>query len=107
MSNIRKTNNIKIWVYNANNLNSIYKTFNSMQEAADYFNVDYRTILRHLDTNKSTIKNDKPVLFFSKNMSETVKNIKVKGVKNETQKLWVYKKINNALVLINKKSTYL
>jgi hypothetical protein len=32
--------------------------------AADHFNVDYRSILRHLDTNKATIRNDKLVLFF-------------------------------------------
>ena len=73
-----------------------------MQKAADHFNVDYRSILRLLDTNKASIKNDRLVLFFSKKLtSEDVKGIKVKNIKNETIKLWVYKKINNELVLIN------
>ena len=102
MSNLRKTNNCEVWVYYANNLESIYGTFNSMQKAADHFNVDYRSILRHLDTNKATIKNDKLVLFFSKKLTlEDIKNIKVENIKNETVKLWIYKKINNKLVLIN------
>ena len=65
LSSLRKTNNSEVWVYYANNLESVYGTFNSMQKAADHFNVDYRSILRHLDTNKATIKNDKLVLFFS------------------------------------------
>ena len=102
MSSLRKTNNCEVWVYDANNLESIYGTFNSMQKAADHFNVDYRSILRHLDTNKATIKNDKLVLFFSKKLTlEDIKNIKVENIKNETVKLWIYKKINNKLVLIN------
>ena len=40
-----------------------------MKKAADHFNVDYRSILRHLDTNKATIKNNKLVLFFSKKLT--------------------------------------
>jgi hypothetical protein len=102
MSSLRKTNNCEVWVYDTNNLESIYGTFNSMQKAADHFNVDYRSILRHLDTNKATIKNGKLVLFFSKKLTlEDIKNIKVENIKNETVKLWIYKKINNKLVLIN------
>lgn len=77
-----------------------------MQKAAEYFNVDYRYILRHLDTNKVTIKNGKLVLFFSKKLSlEEIKNIKVKSIKNEKVKLWIYSKKlknNSNLVLINK-----
>ena len=102
VSSLRKTNNCEIWVYDAKNLQSIYGVFNSMQKAADHFNVDYRSILRHLDTNKATIRNDKLVLFFSKKLDlEYIKGIKVENIKNETIKLWVYKKINNELVLIN------
>ena len=102
VSSMRKTNNCEVWVYDANNLESIYPSFNSMQKAADHFNVDYRSILRHLDTNKATIRNDKLVLFFSKKLDlEYIKGIKVENIKNETIKLWVYKKINNELVLIN------
>ena len=64
VSSLRKTNNCKVWVYDANNLESVYETFSSMQKAADHFNVDYRSILKHLYTFKATIKNDKLVLFF-------------------------------------------
>ena len=76
--------------------------FSSMKKAADYFNVDYRSILRHLDTNKATIKNNNLVLFFSKKLDlEYIKEIKVENIKNETIKLWIYKQINNKLVLID------
>lgn len=36
-----------------------------MKKAADYFNVDYRSILIHLDTELATIKDGKLVLLFS------------------------------------------
>lgn len=102
VSSLRKTNNCEVWVYDANNLESIYGTFNSMQKAADHFNIDYRSILKHLDTNKATLKNDKLVLFYSKKLSlEDIKGIKVEKIKNETVKLWIYNQINNILVLIN------
>lgn len=106
VSSLRKTNYCEKWVYDANNLQSIYGTFNSMQKAADHFNVDYRSILKHLDTNKATLKNDKLVLFYSKKLTlEYIKDIKISEgasqTKNETIKLWIYKQINNKLVLIN------
>ena len=105
MSSLRKTNNCEVWVYDANNIDSIYGTFSSMKKAADYFHVDYRSILRHLDTNKATLKNDKLVLFYSKKLTlEDINSIKVvlrQKFKNETIKLWIYKQINNKLVLIN------
>jgi hypothetical protein len=78
-----------------------------LQKAADYFNVNYRSILRHLDTKKITIKNGKLVLFFSNKLSlEEIKKIKVKSIKNENVNLWIYKKgleNNSNLVLINNK----
>ncbi len=36
ISNLRKTNNCEIWVYEANNLKSIYGKFTSMQKAARF-----------------------------------------------------------------------
>jgi hypothetical protein len=78
ISKLRKTNNCEVWVYEANNLESLYGTFNSMQKAADHFNLDYRTILKHLDTKKATIKKDKLVLFFSKKLTlEEIKKLKL------------------------------
>lgn len=107
ISNLRKTNNCEVWVYNAKNLDSIYGTFNSIKKAADHFNLDYRTILKHLDTNKATIKNDILVLFFSKKLTlEEIKKLKLNSIKpflkkGDTLRLWVYKKINSELILIN------
>lgn len=83
MSSLRKIRNVEVWVYDANNLELIIGNFQSMQKAADHFKVDYRTILRHLDTNKATIKNNKLVLLFSKKLTlEEIKNIKVKSIEN-------------------------
>lgn len=54
-----------------------------MLKAADHFNVDYRSILKHLDTFKATIKNDKLVLFFSTKLTlEAIKGIKIVNIKN-------------------------
>lgn len=62
VSSLRKTNNCEVWVYDANNLRSIYGTFYSMHKAADHFNIDNKSNLNHLDTNKATLKNNKLVL---------------------------------------------
>ena len=99
---LRKTNNLKVWVYDANNFNLNLGNFKSLQKAADNLNLDYRTIVRHLDTNKVTLKNGKLLLFFSKQLTlEEFNSIKFKNFKNETIKLWVYQKIDNNLILIN------
>lgn len=65
ISSLRKFNNNKVWVYNASTLEQISNTFGSMQKAADYFKVDYRSILNHLDTKLATLKGGKSVLLFS------------------------------------------
>lgn len=44
---LRKFNNLNVWVYDALTLELI-DSFSSMQKAADYFNVDYRSLLKHL-----------------------------------------------------------
>jgi hypothetical protein len=99
---LRKTNNLKVWVYDANNFNFNLGKFKSLQKAADNLNLDYRTIVIHLDTNKVTLKNGKLLLFFSKEFTlEEFNSIKFKNFKNETIKLWVYKKVDNNLILIN------
>lgn len=38
---LRKTNFCEVWAQDANNLDLIIETFQSMQKAAEYFNVDY------------------------------------------------------------------
>lgn len=46
-------------------LELISDVFSSMKKAADYFNVDYRSLLNHLDTKLATLKGGKLVLLFS------------------------------------------
>ena len=46
----------------APNLELLHESFNSMQKTAEYFNVDYRSILRHLDTKLATRKDGQLVL---------------------------------------------
>ena len=42
MSSLRKIRNVEVWVYDANNLELIIGNFQSMQKAADFYNVNYR-----------------------------------------------------------------
>lgn len=66
-----------------------------MQKAAEYFKVDYRSIQRHLDTNKVTLKDGKLVLFYSKELTiENIKELKIENKKNETINIWVYRNVN-------------
>nr|AMX22319.1 hypothetical protein [Cryphonectria parasitica] len=53
---LRKFNNNRVWAYSASTLELISDSFSSMQKAADYFKVDYRSILTHMDTNLATLK---------------------------------------------------
>ena len=84
-----------------------------MQKAADYFNVDYRSILNHLDTELATIKGGKLVLLFSHELTkrfatekESLLNNIQKAV-NVTVSVCVYKKVNDKLILLNdNKPTY-
>jgi len=105
----RKSRNINIWAYNGYTLELIKKVFTSAHNAALYFNVDYRSILVHMDTNKPTVKNGKRVFFFSRKLSELDKTGLSEKIKLSSNTfLWVYKKVDEKLLLINdKKPTYL
>lgn len=50
--------------------NLVSDVFSSMNKAADYINVDYRSLLKHLDTKLATLKGDKLVLLFSNELTE-------------------------------------
>lgn len=104
ISRLRKFNNNRIWAYNASTLELISDSFSSMQKAADYFKVDYRSILNHLDTNLATLKGGKSVLLFSNELSKPEKDLLLNNIKkavNETVSVWVYKSVNNKLILLN------
>jgi len=75
-----------------------------MQKAADYFNVDYRSILNHLHTELASIKGGKLVLLFSHDLTKPEKQSILSNAKkaiNATVSLWVYKKVNDKFILIN------
>lgn len=104
ISTLRKFNNNRVWAYNASTLELISDSFSSMQKAADYFKLDYRSILNHLDTNLATLKGGKSVLLFSNELSKAEKDLllnNIKKVVNETVSVWVYQNVNNKLILLN------
>nr|NP_074959.1 orf699 [Podospora anserina] len=88
-------NKIKVYAYNAITLDLINnEPFSSLSDTADYFNVNYRTITRHLDTKFATKQNNMSVYFFKKVVDS---NLKIELMK-QTDKLrytrseiWVYK----------------
>ena len=52
-----------------------------MKKAADYFNVDYRSLLNYLDTKLATVKGGKLVLLFSNELTELEKESLLNKVK--------------------------
>lgn len=75
--NLQLGNKIKVWAYNAKTLELINNSpFSSLLDAANYFNVDYRIIRRHLDTNKATMQNKTLVYFFKKEVDLTTEQKK-------------------------------
>lgn len=77
------------------------------KKTGDYFNVDYRAILSNLDTRSAVNKNGTLVYFFTSELStvesEELIN-KLTLTKNVTTAVWVYKKLDGNLVLINENS---
>jgi len=107
---LRKNRNVSIWAYNAYTFELITDVFTSAHKAAKYLNVEYRSILSHMDTSKPTIKNGKLLLFFSRELSHLDKKTlsdKINLSVNEKTFLWVYKKTDDTFFLINdNKPTY-
>ncbi len=109
---LRKFNYCRVWIYDALSLDLLASfltkygciPFSSMQKAADYLNVYYRSILNHLDTELAIIKGGKSVLFFSRELAKAKKESLLNNVKkaaNTTVSLWVYNKVDGNFVLIN------
>jgi hypothetical protein len=75
-----------------------------MQKAADYFNVDYRSILNNLDTELANVKGGELVLFFSRELTKPEKESLLNNVQkaaNVTVCVRVYKKVNDQLIILN------
>lgn len=98
-----RTNNRKVWVYDSSTLElTTDSPFSTIQKAASYFGVDYRTIARYLDKEISTIKGGSYVVMFSREITKNeiaLFNAKpIKKAINITKPLWVYKNLNGYLV---------
>lgn len=68
--------------------------FSSISDAADYFNVNYRTINRHLDTKLATKQNKMSVYFFKKKINLDLKIELMKHVDKfhyAHSEIWTYK----------------
>ena len=101
---LRKTRNCTVWAYNAITLELVTNSFSSIQKAAEYFNVDYRSVLNHLDTQLATKKGDSLVYFFSNELTDLKKKEfinKLEIAKNEASSIWVYKKMDDKFIFIN------
>ena len=88
-------NKIKVWAYDAIALDLInHEPFSSISVAADYFNVNYRTITRHLDTKLATKQNKMSVYFFKEEIDS---DLKLELMKERSKfhysrgEIWVYK----------------
>lgn len=104
--NLQLGNKKKVWAYDANTLKLINNNaFPSLVEASKYFNVDYRTITRHLNKKLSTILNGNFVFLFNNEISlDLLLELKnnITNVKSYTRSaIWVYNiNDNKELVLL-------
>lgn len=87
-------NKVKVWAYDAKILDLINnEPFFSISAAADYFNVNYRTISRNLDTKNFTKQNNMLVYLFKKEINLDLK-IELKlsqNFYNVRTEIWVYR----------------
>ena len=89
-------NKLEVWAYEAKTLNLINNApFSSISAAANYFNVEYRTISRHLDTKVATNKNNLFVYFFKKEINLDLKTELIKNTikfSYARMVIWAYRK---------------
>jgi len=85
-----------IFAYDAKTLELINNSpFASIQLAAMYFKVNYRTISRHLDTKLATRQDKKNIYFFSKDISSDFRMQLIKNQAKATYSLCGAKRIFN------------
>jgi hypothetical protein len=94
--NLQLGNKVKVWVYNAKTFELINNSpFPSLLDTANYFNVNYRTITRHLDTKLATMQNKTLVYFFKNEVSseliDELKKDKPAMASYVRSEIWVYK----------------
>nr|YP_002213606.1 NADH dehydrogenase subunit 1 [Beauveria brongniartii]ABU50179.1 NADH dehydrogenase subunit 1 [Beauveria brongniartii] len=91
ISLLRKFNNCKVWIYDALTLELLTDKFPSMQKAADYFNIDYRTILNNMDTNLAIMKGNKWILIFSHELTESKKKLLISNTPKAVNRNCLFK----------------
>lgn len=97
---------VELWVYSAETLELINNSpFITLKDVLNYFNMRlYRDIARHLDTELATKKGGRLVYFFSKEISEEMRD-KLKNNINKasyaTSEVWVYKNFNGQYSLLD------
>lgn len=96
---------VPVYVYDANNLELVNNApFDSLLETANYFGVDYRTIARHLNTNKAIKRSGRLVYLFKNKLDvqlskQLLAARKIGDSRNYNTKVWAYKA--DSLELIN------
>lgn len=92
-------NKLKVWAYEAETFKLINnEPFSSLSAAAKYFNINYRTISRHMDTLVSIYQNNLFIYLFSKEVSLDLKaqllkdTSKAKFSSYSRIEIWAYKK---------------
>lgn len=96
---------VPVYVYDANSLELVNNApFDSLLDAANYFSVNYRTIARHLNTNKAIKRGGRLVYFFKKRLDvqlskQLLAARKIGDSRNYNMKVWVYNA--DSLELIN------
>lgn len=78
--NLELGNKREVYAYDAYTLDLINNSpFSSIQDAADYFKVNYRTISRHLNTKLAAMQDKMLVYFKKKEIDSELKDILIKG----------------------------
>ena len=104
--NLQLGNKVEVWVYNAKTLELVNNSpFPSLLYAANYFNVNYRTITIHLDTKLASMQNKTWVYFFKNQLSskliDELKKDKPTTTTYARSEIWVYKvDVDGVLTLI-------
>jgi NADH dehydrogenase/NUMOD1 domain/GIY-YIG catalytic domain len=96
---------IPVYAYEANTLELVNNApFDSLSDAANYFGVDYRTIVRHLNTNKATRRGGILVYFFKKKLDRNLNKQlidtgrRIADSRSYNTKVWVYNAYNLELI---------
>lgn len=95
-----------VYIYDANTLDLIKGPFEGLKKTGDYLNIDYKAVLKNLDTKLFTRQNDQLVYFFSYELDDEMKiQLKSNNKPSRSESIYIYVYIkdieDNSLKLIN------